>query len=258
PVESLPWPSLFPWAMHWKTPVLTAIVYAATVKYINTQQPTGGLSRVQARYRKAAEGASMAFTTFVVLHNLLLCVYSAVTFYHAVTTLHQRVQNEYSWHGVLCDTEEKFWRSGLYYWGYLFYLSKYYEIIDTIIILLKGRRSSTLQTYHHSGAILCMWAGIQFRSIPIWIFVVFNSLVHTIMYFYYLCTTVGLHPPGKPYITFMQITQFLLGIFMAVGYLFVPNCLVTEGSRFAAHVNVLYLLPLIYLFVQFAINTYSR
>lgn len=64
----------------------------------------------------------------------------------------------------------------------LFYLD---EIVDTIIILLKGRRSSLLQTYHHAGAIITMYLGYNYRAHPIWIFTTFNSFVHTIMYAYY-------------------------------------------------------------------------
>lgn len=57
--------------------------------------------------------------------------------------------------------------------------------MDTIIILLKGRRSSLLQTYHHAGAIITMYMGYNYRAHPIWIFTTFNSFVHTIMYAYY-------------------------------------------------------------------------
>lgn len=38
------------------------------------------------------------------------------------------------------------------------------EIVDTIIILLKGRRSSLLQTYHHAGAIFTMYMVSKSRS----------------------------------------------------------------------------------------------
>ena len=157
----------------------------------------------------------------------------------------------------VCDTDGTFWNS-LGYYSYYFYLSKYYEIIDTIIILLKGRRSSLLQTYHHAGAIITMYLGYNYRAHPIWIFTTFNSFVHTIMYAYYAATSVGLHPPGKKYLTSMQITQFLVGITIAVSYLFVPGCIRTPGAQMAVWINVGYLFPLTYLFVDFAKRTYSK
>lgn len=75
----------------------------------------------------------------------------------------------------------RIWNEGLAYFGWLFYLSKFYEVLDTFIILAKGKPSSTLQTYHHAGAMLCMWAGIRYMSAPIWVFVQFNSFIHALM-----------------------------------------------------------------------------
>ena len=75
----------------------------------------------------------------------------------------------------------RLWNEGLAFWGWIFYVSKFYEVIDTLIILAKGKRSATLQTYHHAGAMLCMWAGIRYMSPPIWMFVWINSGIHAMM-----------------------------------------------------------------------------
>ena len=83
----------------------------------------------------------------------------------------------------LPDTADlgRVWNEGLAFWGWFFYLSKFYEVLDTFIILAKGKRSATLQTYHHTGAMLCMWAGIRYMSPPIWMFCFINSGIHTLM-----------------------------------------------------------------------------
>ena len=83
----------------------------------------------------------------------------------------------------------RLWNEGLAFYGWFFYLSKFYEVLDTAIILAKGKRSSTLQTYHHAGAMMCMWAGIRFMSPPIWMFVFVNSGIHTLM----VCASVSSH-----------------------------------------------------------------
>lgn len=75
----------------------------------------------------------------------------------------------------------RLWNLGLAYFGWIFYLSKFYEVVDTAIILAKGKRSSTLQTYHHAGAMMCMWAGIRYMAAPIWIFTLVNSGIHAMM-----------------------------------------------------------------------------
>ena len=75
----------------------------------------------------------------------------------------------------------RIWNEGLAFYGWIFYLSKFYEVFDTLIILAKGKKSSTLQTYHHAGAMLSMWAGMRYMAPPIWMFVFVNSGIHAMM-----------------------------------------------------------------------------
>ncbi|OJD19590.1 hypothetical protein AJ78_00447 [Emergomyces pasteurianus Ep9510] len=117
----------------------------------------------------------------------------------------------------------RLWNRGLAFFGWLFYLSKFYEVVDTAIILAKGKKSSTLQTYHHAGAMMCMWAGMRYMAAPIWIFALFNSAIHAMMYFYYTLTALSIrvHFSVKRSLTTMQITQFLIGTTLAASYLFI-------------------------------------
>ncbi|THZ58031.1 hypothetical protein D6C85_10332 [Aureobasidium pullulans] len=117
----------------------------------------------------------------------------------------------------------RLWNEGLAFWGWFFYLSKFYEVIDTGIIVAKGKRSATLQTYHHAGAMLCMWAGIRYMSPPIWMFVFINSFIHTLMYTYFTLSAINIRVPNalKRTLTTMQIAQFLFGASYAAIHLFV-------------------------------------
>ncbi|KAL2006870.1 hypothetical protein VTN00DRAFT_9538 [Thermoascus crustaceus] len=117
----------------------------------------------------------------------------------------------------------RLWNQGLAYFGWIFYLSKFYEVLDTAIILAKGKKSSTLQTYHHAGAMMCMWAGIRYVASPIWIFALVNSGIHALMYTYYTLTALSIRVPTvvKRTLTTMQITQFVIGTAMAAIHLFV-------------------------------------
>ncbi|KAK3333177.1 GNS1/SUR4 family-domain-containing protein [Cercophora scortea] len=107
----------------------------------------------------------------------------------------------------------RLWNEGLAFYGWIFYLSKFYEVIDTLIILAKGKFGSTLQTYHHAGAMMCMWAGMRYMSAPIWMFAFVNSGIHALMYTYYTITAFNVRVPTfiKRSLTTMQITQFLVG-----------------------------------------------
>ncbi|KAF9179866.1 hypothetical protein BGZ51_006470 [Haplosporangium sp. Z 767] len=255
----IPFPEYYDFFMDWKTPLAIAATYTVAVGLFNPK--VGKVSRVVAKSanakpaEKTQSGAAM--TAFVFVHNLILCVYSGITFYNMFPAMVRNFRT-HTLFDAYCDTDRSLWNGSLGYWGYLFYLSKFYEVIDTIIIILKGRRSSLLQTYHHAGAMITMWSGINYQATPIWIFVVFNSFIHTVMYAYYAFTSIGFHPPGKKYLTSMQITQFLVGITIAVSYLFVPGCIRTPGAQMAVWINVGYLFPLTYLFVDFAKRTYSK
>ncbi|KAI7870191.1 ELO family [Spinellus fusiger] len=259
-VPGVPFPEYYELMMDWKTPIAVAATYAIVIHLLNPSSNVAKLSRVEAKSRgiNNTTRSSSAMTCFVFLHNLALAVYSMVTFYHMARGLYRSYNRDVDVLCAYCDKDSFLWNDSLGYWGYLFYLSKYYEVIDTIIILLKGRRSSLLQTYHHAGAMITMWSGIRYHAQPIWIFVLFNSFVHSVMYLYYAMTCVGIHPPGKRYLTSIQITQFLVGKSLAISYLFFPSCIRTPGQKFAVAVNVGYLLPLTYLFVDFARKTYGN
>ncbi|RDL39291.1 Elongation of fatty acids protein [Venustampulla echinocandica] len=117
----------------------------------------------------------------------------------------------------------RMWNEGLAFYGWWFYLSKFYEVLDTVIILAKGKRSSTLQTYHHAGAMMCMWAGIRYMSAPIWMFCFVNSGIHALMYTYYTLTAFAVPIPNrlKRSLTTMQIIQFIIGVAFATLHSFV-------------------------------------
>ncbi|KAJ4391458.1 hypothetical protein N0V93_005075 [Gnomoniopsis smithogilvyi] len=117
----------------------------------------------------------------------------------------------------------RIWNEGLAFYGWIFYLSKFYEVLDTFIILAKGKLSSTLQTYHHAGAMMCMWAGMRYMSPPIWMFVFVNSGIHAMMYTYYTLSVFSIKVPVivKRTLTTMQITQFLVGASYAMIHSFV-------------------------------------
>ncbi|KAG4221715.1 hypothetical protein PC116_g29809, partial [Phytophthora cactorum] len=106
------------------------------------------------------------------------------------------------------DDRGRIWNEGLAFYGWIFYISKFYEVIDTLIILAKGKYSSTLQTYHHAGAMMAMWAGMRYMSTPIWIFVFFNSAIHALMVI-------------KRTLTSLQISQFIIGASVAIVHSFV-------------------------------------
>ncbi|KJK77691.1 hypothetical protein H634G_07430 [Metarhizium anisopliae BRIP 53293] len=201
-------------ALDPKVPLTIAALYAVTAKALNKFNAS--------RNKKPwAMSKTKPFFAFVVFHNVLLAVYSAWTFWGIAdpNTLIGSLDG-----GQPSSTQMgRIWNEGLNYYGWIFYLSKFYEVLDTFIILAKGKFSSTLQTYHHAGAMLCMWAGMRYMSAPIWVFVLVNSFIHALMYTYYTLTAFSIRVPlvVKRTLTTMQITQFVVGASYAILHSFV-------------------------------------
>ncbi|KDE07202.1 hypothetical protein MVLG_02602 [Microbotryum lychnidis-dioicae p1A1 Lamole] len=302
--DGIIFPQLYYFFLHPWTPIVFAIVYFFTTKYLSAN--SDGKNRITGKRWKVV----------VVMHNLFLAVYSAWTFVSAAPLIFSAFARSYVADGLtglthtFCDSSLAFWSNNTFSRvAYLFYLSKFYEVVDTAIILAKGKRVGMLQSYHHAGAVISMGYAFRSMSMPAWIFVVFNSAIHSIMYLYYVASACHLPFPIflKKNLTRLQITQFLVGGSLAVSYLFIalPNtrpahlqealaplfcdmthalgsstlnvtslefaareqlvearvggsCLVTPNQRLAVWINVLYLIPLTYLFLSFFINSYRK
>jgi hypothetical protein len=94
-----------------------------------------------------------------------------------------------------------------------FYYSKYIEFMDTYFLILSNRRVPWLQYIHHAGAVASMWWLCRTQTEGVWIFVLFNSFIHTLMYFYYAMTAAQLKVPkwSKVSLTVLQMLQLSLG-----------------------------------------------
>jgi len=205
-------------ALDYRVPLTIASVYATSVFFLNWYNR-------RRNNQPWAISKTRVFFAFVILHNVFLAVYSAVTCVAMVLALKRAIphyternavvgtidalckmhgprglgdaatfnttRNEWEVKNPFIHLDERgipdstdvgrLWNEGLAFWGWFFYLSKFYEVLDTVIIIAKGKRSTTLQTYHHAGAMLSMWAGMRYMSPPIWMFVLVNSGIHAMM-----------------------------------------------------------------------------
>lgn len=96
----------------------------------------------------------------------------------------------------------------LFFWSYIYYLSKYYEFIDTALLLIKAKPASFLHVFHHTFVVLMSWLWVDQSQTLQWGGLLTNTAVHVVMYNYYYQTTQGRSPWWKKYITTFQIVQF--------------------------------------------------
>lgn len=126
------------------------------------------------------------------------------------------------------------------------------------IVILKGRKPMFLQTYHHAGVIVIMWALVVTKNTSSGaVLVCFNSFIHSLMYTYYVFAAMGYSSPLKAFLTQAQIIQFIVGIALIIPAHFIDGC-INSAQAFAANILQLYVVILIFLFAGFYINSYSK
>lgn len=113
--------------------------------------------------------------------------------------------------------------SSVFYWTYIFYLSKLYELVDTLLILLARdkRRLTFLHVYHHALVIVMCYVWLSTSQSLVPIALVTNAAVHVVMYAYYFSCSVGLRWPArwKRVVTEVQIAQFVFSFAASIVFL---------------------------------------
>ncbi|XP_074313211.1 fatty acid elongase 3-like [Silene latifolia] len=154
-------------------------------------------------------------------------------------------------------------RGPVFFWAYVFYLSKILEFSDTFLIILSRsptsiRRLSFLHVYHHATVpVMCyVWLSTSQSLFPVAL--VTNASVHTVMYSYYLLCSLGIRPSWKRLVTDCQIIQFVfsfaVSLVMLYYHFFEFRCSGIWGWCFNAVFNA----SLLYLFLDFHSNNYKQ
>lgn len=245
PAESSPTVSFF---MRPETPVL--LIGA----YILSESVLPKLCKVL-----RTDGRSKFSVATFALHNFLLAVFSAVVFVNSwPIVLHHLA--EHGLNATYCDQDGSLWSSGLGAWATIFYISKFYEFLDTYVLIVKGKKPSFLQLYHHAGIVITMWGAVASHGAWILIVVLLNSGIHTLMYTYFLIKT--LYPrkeiKAAKYLTTAQIVQFFTGITYTLPVHVLGGSCDSSASRLVCAFIELYAVGLIFLFVAFAKKKYKK
>jgi hypothetical protein len=230
------------------------IVAALLILYLTSKGPIKALG---AAWNINPKGET--FRQAVALHNVLLAVFSGVVAWNAWGCVLEHWWTRGFWN-VYCDPDGSLWKNGLGAWSTIFYLSKYWEFVDTWILVLKGKNASFLQVYHHTGIVIAMWGGVVSQSTWLLIVVLLNSVIHTIMYTYFFIKTVRPQQEvyAARYITMAQLGQFYTGILVSLGVFALGRKCASESSIASLAFLHTYAIGLIALFLSFAKRKYKK
>ncbi|XP_076601299.1 elongation of very long chain fatty acids protein 1a [Chaetodon auriga] len=138
----------------------------------------------------------------------------------------------YTWRCDLIDTSNSPRSLRMVRVAWLFYISKFIELLDTVFFVLRKKQSQItfLHVFHHSVMPWSWWWGVNmtpdggmgsFHAMV-------NATVHVIMYSYYGLSAAGprfqKYLWWKKYMTAIQLTQFVLVSIHISQYYFMEKC----------------------------------
>lgn len=196
----------------------------------------------------------------VFAHNVFLCALSVAMF---AGTAYEVVARALRFGGVLpivCDHTGGVMTGRLLMWEYVFYASKYYELLDTVIMVLRKRPLSFLHVYHHCVVLPLFWVYLKTDMVIHFILVIANSLVHVFMYYYYAVASIGKSVWWKRHLTMAQIIQFVIDLTATYPFVFYyySHPLGCSGSMHGFIFGQVVGISFFYLFVDFFRQSYVR
>ncbi|KIJ68450.1 hypothetical protein HYDPIDRAFT_106645 [Hydnomerulius pinastri MD-312] len=167
---------------------------------------------------------------------------------------------------TMCN--ERSWTSKLEFYYMINYYFKYIELLDTVFLALKKKPLAFLHVFHHSATALLCFTQLNGKTSVSWVVISLNLLVHVIMYYYYYATAGGAKIWWKKYLTSMQITQFVIDLFIVYfgtyqhfahsHFQHLPHVANCAGTEAAALFGCGLLSSYLVLFINFYIQTYKK
>jgi len=216
-------------AEHYEIPILCVLVYALFLyfgpQYMQTREP-------------------FALNQMTAIWNALLSLFSICGSCFVLGSLYE----SYMKHGIagpagtLCKVDTHLDNPWLFY----FVCSKFLELFDTVLLILRKKEVVFLHWYHHIMTLLYCWVGWVRIEKNGTIFGAMNLVVHSIMYGYY---SIQMANKGSKVvdnikkfavvsITPLQILQMAIG-FWAVIHNF-QNCPDQTDSNMAIFGSIMY------------------
>jgi len=194
---------------------------------------------------------------FAVIHNTFLSSASLLLLILYAENVVPKLQR-LGLYGAIC-AHEVFYDSPFIFFGFLNYLLKFYELVDTVLMTLKKKELTRLHVFHHTMTLLLTFVQLKEHTSVQWVPITANLVVHVIMYYYYTLSTLGIRSWWKPYLTVLQIVQFVVDVifcyYASYVHFFLPHwgC---NGTSLAAIFGSGLLSIYLALFVDFFVRTY--
>jgi len=101
---------------------------------------------------------------------------------------------------------------GMAHLFWVFYAQKFWEFLDTWFFIMRKsfRQVTFLHVFHHCSINIVVGVILPYEfNGDMYLPILLNAIVHVLMYSHYLVAALGLSTPWKPYLTSMQLLQFV-------------------------------------------------
>ncbi|OJK03427.1 hypothetical protein ASPACDRAFT_1878401 [Aspergillus aculeatus ATCC 16872] len=193
------------------------------------------------------------------LHNFFLSLISAILLALFLEQIVPSIARN-GLHCAICDLEGG-WTQPMVVLYYLNYLTKYFELLDTVYLFLMKKPLTFLHCYHHGATVFLCYTQLVGTTAISWVVITLNLAVHVIMYWYYFQAARGTRIWWKAWITRGQILQFVIALgFVSYGSFFVyfPQYGLCVGSVLATVTGDVVISSYLVLFVLFYLATYRK
>jgi hypothetical protein len=244
-VDGYEWrPSLLSLSQWWM-PVTASAVYVPSVLLL--ARWVKARPKLNTRW---VDAVSLVYNVIITLLSLLTCLAGLIPLAKRGIILGPKY--------VLCDDDGTSMTGLLGLSGYVYYLTKYIELADTVFLCLKRKNLGLLHVYHHAAMPIMSWLWVSSGTIMLAWMVILNSFIHVFMYWYYFMADMGIQMWWKQHLTSAQIVQLVAGLYLCFHWLYYRHWCGCVGSSTEVWVAIVLNVFLITLFVQFYVNSYLK
>lgn len=162
----------------------------------------------------------------------------------------------------LVDTDNSASERVLFLSGYIYYISKLVDLMDTVYFVLRKKYThiTLLHVWHHALMPIASYTYAKYLPwTPIAFMPIVNSLIHTVMYGYFYLAALGPHMQKylwwKKYLTQMQLMQFAAIAVYDLYFFMDPTCGCPKIALFFQALQAIFFFNL---FFSFYLKSYKK
>ncbi|XP_041992150.1 elongation of fatty acids protein 3-like [Salvia splendens] len=146
----------------------------------------------------------------------------------------------------------------VFFWSYIYYLSRFLHALRTFVSIFRYRRLSSFKLFNHSILIFMSFLWLEFSQSFQVLAILLTTLVYSVVYAYRFWTAIGLPAACFPFVVSCQLALLTCNLVCHVGVLFL-HCLKGGCNGIGAWLlNSVLNGAILFLFLNFYVRMHLR